>query len=28
VMANLPEPGGRGASDRIINGLSRLAPDA
>jgi menaquinone-9 beta-reductase len=28
VMANLPEPNGRGASDRIINGLSRLAPDA
>jgi len=28
VMANLPEPGGKGASDRIINGLSRLVPDA
>jgi menaquinone-9 beta-reductase len=28
VMANLPEPKGKGASDRIINGLSRLAPDA
>jgi hypothetical protein len=28
VMANLPEPGGKAASDRIINGLSRLAPDA
>ena len=28
LMANLPDPGGRTASDRIINALSRVAPDA
>jgi geranylgeranyl reductase family protein len=28
IMANLAEPGGKGASDRIINTLSRIAPDA
>ncbi len=28
IMANLAEPGGRGASDRVINALSRMAPDA
>lgn len=28
IMANLAEPGGRGAGDRIINGLSRLVPSA
>jgi flavin-dependent dehydrogenase len=28
IMANLSEPGGKAASDRIINALSRLAPDA
>ncbi len=28
IMANLAEPAGKGASDRIINALSRLAPDA
>jgi geranylgeranyl reductase family protein len=28
IMANLAEPAGKGAGDRIINTLSRLAPDA
>ncbi|OFE14949.1 drug:proton antiporter [Humibacillus sp. DSM 29435] len=28
IMANLAEPGGKGAGDRIINGLSRIAPSA
>ena len=28
IMANLADPGARGASDRIITTLSRLAPDA
>ena len=28
IMANLAEPGGRGAGDRIINGLSRIVPSA
>jgi geranylgeranyl reductase family protein len=28
IMANLAEPGGKSASDRIINTLSRIAPDA
>ncbi|WP_353507970.1 geranylgeranyl reductase family protein [Intrasporangium sp.] len=28
AMANLAEPGGRGASDRLINALSKLTPDA
>jgi flavin-dependent dehydrogenase len=28
IMANLAEPGGKGTSDRIINALSRMAPDA
>ena len=28
IMANLAEPGGKGASDRIINALSRMAPQA
>jgi geranylgeranyl reductase family protein len=28
IMANLADPRGRGASDRIITALSRLAPDA
>ena len=28
LMANLPDPGGRTASDRIINALARVAPDA
>ncbi|MEO7130975.1 MAG: geranylgeranyl reductase family protein [Dermatophilaceae bacterium] len=28
IMANLAEPGGKGASDRIINTLSRIAPTA
>lgn len=28
IMANLAEPAGKGASDRIINSLSRLAPSA
>ncbi|MDC5696476.1 geranylgeranyl reductase family protein [Intrasporangium calvum] len=28
IMANLAEPGGKGASDRIINALSKIAPDA
>ena len=28
IMANLAEPGGKGASDRLINGLSRMAPRA
>jgi hypothetical protein len=28
IMANLAEPGGKAASDRIINALSRMAPSA
>ena len=28
IMANLAEPGGKGAGDRIINSLSRIAPSA
>jgi hypothetical protein len=28
LMANLPDPGGRTASDRIINAMARVAPDA
>jgi len=28
IMANLADPGGKGASDRIINTLSRMAPNA
>ena len=28
IMANLADPGGKGASDRIINALSRMAPNA
>ena len=28
IMANLAEPAGKGAGDRIINTLSRLTPDA
>ncbi|HEX5968565.1 MAG TPA: geranylgeranyl reductase family protein [Intrasporangium sp.] len=28
TMANLAEPGGRGASDRLINALSKITPDA
>ncbi len=28
IMANLAEPGGKGASDRIINALSKMAPSA
>ena len=28
IMANLAEPDGRGASDRIINALSKMAPSA
>ena len=28
LMANLSDPHGRGATDRIINAMSRIAPDA
>ena len=28
IMANLADPGGKGAGDRIINGFSRIAPSA
>jgi flavin-dependent dehydrogenase len=28
TMANLAEPGGKGASDRLINALSKITPDA
>ena len=28
LMANLTEPSGGDVSDRIINGLSKVAPDA
>ena len=28
IMANLADPAGKGASDRIVHALSRLAPSA
>jgi len=28
IMANLADPGSKGASDRLISALSRLAPSA
>ena len=28
TMANLAEPGGKGASDRLINALSKITPHA